>query len=489
MIELLTLLLLCGAMLYHSLGISLLVIGIISALTSAFFFIYFLSKKGMVFGMLTGFMIFLGAVTMWYYAVTVPQSFFSDRTVFGVVESVDRRLDKTLLVVRDQNFDALLQVTIHTSSNVLPGDKVEVHGAIQQPEDFITSSGRLFGYQSYLQAKGIVGVIPVGTVALSMPGNFSLTRLATIMRFRIADILTQYVTFPIDGVVAGIIVGYQGGVPQAIEDLFRTTGVLHVLVLSGENITLLAVFLSILLRPMPFRLRTFLTAMAIVLVVLISGAGVSAVRAGIMGIIALSASLVRRSYVPFRALTLSVLFFFFTSPQTIFADPGFHLSVLATIFMIVVLPKAEKWFQWLPEKYGVRELVILGICVPTFMLPYTMYFSGLVPLASPLANILMAFVTPLMMLCGAIVLAVSWLGPIAQLVGTLVSYVGKIIIKLLVALNTFPQLNAPPLAWWGVVLSYLVFFTMLFRFELKQFWHELKSSFLPQTNSSERENQ
>jgi len=281
------------------------------------------------------------------------------------------------------------------------------------------------------------------------------------------------------------LVGYQGGVPQDIQNLFRTTGVLHVLVLSGENITILAVFLSIILRPLPFRLRSFLTGGAIVLIVLISGAGVSAVRAGIMGIIALSAGLVRRSYVPFRALTLSVLFFFFLSPETLFADPGFHLSVLATIFMIIVLPKIDPLFQWISTKYGLRELVILGLCVPLFILPYTMYFSGLVPLASPLANVVMAVVTPLMMLCGAIVLAVSWLGPIAALVGTILSYIGNIVLKLLEFFNTFPQLNTPPLAWWGVVVIYNIFFIVIFRTELRQFWYEQRNSFLPLTNSSE----
>jgi predicted membrane metal-binding protein len=150
-----------------------------------------------------------------------------------------------------------------------------------------------------------------------------------------------------------------------------------------------------------------------VLIVLISGAGVAAVRAGIMGTIALSAGLLRRSYLPLRALTISLLFFFFTNPIIIFADPGFHLSVLATIFMILVVPKIETLFLFVSEKFNSRELVILALCVPLFMLPYTMYFSGLVPMASPFANILMAITTPFFMLAGASILAVTWCGPFA----------------------------------------------------------------------------
>jgi predicted membrane metal-binding protein len=485
MIECLTLVLLAGAVAYHSIGIGLVGTGIISALTSAFFFIYFLSPKGLVWGLLCGITFFLGSVTMWLHTTTVPLLFYSDTTVQGTVKSVDRRIDKTLLVIQDQHFEQLVQVTIHSSDDILPGDKVSVFGSIQQPQDFMTSNGRLFGYQAYMQSKSIMGVMTNGTVDMVQPGAISLERIATILRFSIADTFTTYVKFPIDGLLAGIVVGYQGGVPETIQDLFRTTGVLHVLVLSGENITLLAVFLAIALKPVPFRLRIFLTAFSIILVVLISGTGVSAVRAGIMGIIALLAGIAKRSYMPFRALTLSIVFFFFYSPQTIFADPGFHLSVLATIFMIIVLPKIESLFYWLPEKYSLRELVILGICVPLFMLPYTMYFSGLVPLASPMANILMACLTPLMMLCGAAILAVCWLQPIAQLVGILVSWIGDSVLKLLTILNALPQLNTPPIAWWGVLAWYLLFFSIVFRFEIRQFWNDLKNSFLPLTNSSD----
>ncbi|MDB5188602.1 MAG: internalization-related competence protein ComEC/Rec2, competence protein ComEC protein [Candidatus Nomurabacteria bacterium] len=491
MIELITVVLLAGAVLYHSIGIPLVGMAIISALTSAFFFIYFLSRKGLVTGLLIGIVLFLGAVTFWYHSNTVTQTFFADRIITGTIKSVDRRLDKTLLVVRDRQFDQLIQVTIHSQNNFLPGDTVKVYGTLQSPQDFMTNTGRLFGYHDYLQSKGIVAIVPIASVTLVSSGNFSLTRFATTLRFHIADIFTRYISFPIDGLAAGMLVGYQGGVPAGIQDLFRTTGVLHVLVLSGENITLLALFLSIILKPLPFKLRSFLTGAAIILIVLISGAGVAAIRAGVMGIIALTGGLVRRSYVPLRALTLSIIFFFFLSPETLFTDPGFHLSVLATIFMIVVVPKIEPLFYWLPEAYHLRELVILAIGVPIFMLPYTMYFSGLVPSASPLANIVMAIITPFMMLGGAIVLACSWISPIAQIVGTTVSFVGDVILKLLAFLNTWPQLNTPPLAWWGVIAIYMIFFSLVFRQEFRQSWYDLtfdvRSTVPPPPNSSEPE--
>lgn len=441
-----------------------------------------------MFGSAIGITVFLGALTVWYHVAPPPAALFRGQSISGIVQSINRQLDKTVVIVKDNHFHQLVQVTIHSQTAALPGDTVKVQGIVQRPADFMTDTGRLFPYRDYLASKGIVGLVNNGSVSLAAQGSFSLVRFATVARFHIADIFTKYIAFPIDGIVAGMLVGYQGGVPKTVSDLFRTTGVLHVLVLSGENITLLSIFLSMILRAVPFKVRSFLISFSIILIVLISGTGVAAVRAGIMGGIALTAGLVRRSYIPLRALTLSVLFFFFISPETIFTDPGFHLSVLATIFMVIVLPKIETLFHFLPERFNVRELGMLAVCVPIFMLPYTMYFSGLFPTAAACANILLAIATPFFMLAGASVLAVSWLVPVAQLFGMLTSFVGRPVLRILEALNTLPQLNTPPLAWWGVLGIYAMFFGIVFQFELKQFWFDLRNSFLPLTNSSGKGN-
>jgi predicted membrane metal-binding protein len=493
MIEYFTIVLLAGAVLYRSVGIGLVQIGIISALTSAFFFIYFLSRKGTLVAIVTGIVLLAGAWYMSLHTTSIPQDFFNQSAVTATVQSVDRRLDKTVLVVKEEKYKKLLQITLHTSSALLPGDTVVMKGVISRPQDFMTATGRMFPYQQYLQSKGIVGLINNPILVYATTGGFSLQRLATRMRFAMADIFSRYIAFPIDGIMAGVVVGYQGGIPAYVQDLFRTTGVLHVLVLSGENITLLAIFLSLVLRMIPFKIRNFFIIAAIILVVLISGSGVSAIRAGIMGIVALSAGLLRRGYVPLRALTVSLLFFFFYSPETIFVDPGFHLSVLGTIFMIVILPKIERLFHFLPEQYNLRQVIILALCVPLFMLPYTMYFSGLLPLASPFANILMMIMTSVLMLAGATMIVVSWVPPFAQTVGLLISWMGNLTLSILQLLNKLPQWNTPPLAWWGVVATYVLFFAMFFQKEIRQFWYDwqtrLRSAVVPPPNSSGPENQ
>lgn len=465
MIEAVTLTILFGALLHRTFHIGLMVVGIMSALTSAFFFIYFLNKKAMVFGMVLGLSLFIGAYRVSLDHEKVPKELLQAHSIEGVVQSVDRRLDKTIVVVREVKYKKTIQVTLSSRTTALPRDTVIAKGSVEIPEDFVTDTGRTFEYKDYLQSKGISAIMGNASMSTVSVGRVSMGRLATMLRFYIADTFSRYVSFPVDGIVSGMLVGYQGGIPDSLQDLFRTTGVLHVLVLSGENITLLAIFLSTILKAVPFKARTGISAFAIVLVVLVSGSGVAAVRAGIMGCIALAAGLLKRGYVPLRALTVATLFFFFSSPSSIFVDPGFHLSMLATIFMILVLPKAQKLFSFIPE--AIKEIMILAFCIPVFMLPYTMYFSGIEPISSPFANIVMTVAVPTIMLLGATIFAVSWISPLAFVLGKLLSFIGTVTLALLGALNHLPQLNTPPLSWRGVLGIYALFFIVLLRRELR----------------------
>jgi competence protein ComEC len=330
-----------------------------------------------------------------------------------------------------------------------------------------------------------VEVIGFGQVVKIEDGGFSFNRLATSIRFWIAGVLGSYINFPVDGIVGGMLVGFQGGIPKYLSDIFRYTGTLHTLVLSGFNITVLAGFLGLLFQRLPFRIKTILIGMGIVTLVIISGAGVAAVRAGIMGSIALIAGMSLQNYNVFRALLLSFLFFFFISPQTIFVDPGFHLSFLATVFIILLLPILNEKITWIPvyKKLNLRELLILAVGLPIFMLPYTMYLSGLFPLVSPLANIFLVPVIPVLMLGGLVVVTLSFVPFLANIVGGITSFIGVIVIKVLTFFNTLPMWHTPAISGWGVTIFYSVLFVLVFRKEIIIYFEHLRNTFQPQTSS------
>lgn len=485
MLELFAIALTIGAIFYRTLHADWFVIFLLAFSCAAFLSFLFRSKKGILFSVAIGATVVLGALAVWRAEVTVPNGVFGTRAFDARVRSVDRRLDKTNLIVRDAVYGVNVQVSTSDGEGMLPGDVVSIRALINRPESFLTQAGRLFDYPQYLESRGIVAVGNNAQVVVEKKGKWSPARFATTARFAIADIFSRFVSFPTDGVLAGMTVGYQGGIPADVSDLFRVTGVLHVLVLSGYNITLLAGFLTLLLKPLPFKSRTIVTIAAIALLVLISGSGIASIRAGIMGGIALFAGLARRTYQPLRALTLAYVLFFVLTPTTIFSDPGFHLSFLATAFMILVLPKVETIFSFVPrtKHVDVRELLMLALTVPIFMLPYTMYFSGLFPLASPFANIVLAVVTPLCMVAGVLLVVVSFIIPIGQLIGTLISSVGSVVLHALEFFSKLPSWNTPEISWWIVVLLYGTLLYILFKKEIRFYLLQLQNSLAPVTSS------
>lgn len=465
MIEIGVVVLTIGALLYR-IGVSMGVIAIVAVTITVIISIWTRTRTGMIAGLVCGAVLILGALTLWRVDMPISPSVYGNRAFDAYVVSVDRRLDRTIVIVREGKHR--FQTSVMGASSILPGDYVTVRGSVVEAEDFTTDTGRVFGYRAYLASRGIVAMVQNPTVVLVEKGTLSLPRIATVIRYGVADIFARYVQFPFDGVMAGMLVGYQGGLPSYTQDLFRNTGVLHVLVLSGYNITLLAGFLAILLRHLPFRLRTGITLGAIILLVLVSGAGVAAIRAGIMGSIAVLAGLSLRTYQPLRALVLAYLFFFFISPTSIFVDPGFHLSFLATLFMVLVLPKVERLFYFIPKTkhIDVRELLMLAFLVPMFMLPYLMYFSGMFPLVSPVANILLALATPIVMVGGIIIVLISWIPFLGSIIGTIVSWGGSALLRALHFGEQLPIWQTPALPWWGVTSIYASILFVLFRIEI-----------------------
>jgi competence protein ComEC len=438
-------------------------------------------RRVIVLGLALACTVMLGALRMWM--IPVHQVSLGNQALIGIVRSVDERLDKTLLAVKINGGDEVVQVSLRDKPLLLPGDSVSVRGVVELPEDFITDTGRTFDYDQYLGSRGIDAVINHGQVVKLEAGKFSLSRIATMIRFWIAGALGSYIIFPVDGIVAGMLVGFQGGIPNYLSDIFRYTGTLHTLVLSGYNITVLAGFLGLVLRRVAFRLRTLMIGVGIATLVLISGAGVAAVRAGIMGCLALFASMTLQNYNVLRALFLSGLLFFFVSPMTIFVDPGFHLSFLATLFIITLLPIIDKKTLWIPKgRVNLRELLILAIGLPIFMLPYMMYFSGLFPLVSPIANIFLVPIIPVLMLGGLCVTVFSFVPFFATILGVIAGFIGTITIKVLTFFSTLPQWQTPALSGWCVVLFYILLYSILFRKEIVIYLRHLRNSFRQQTN-------
>ena len=211
----------------------------------------------------------------------------------------------------------------------------------------------------------------------------------------------------------GIIFGYKAQLSPALYQSLVDTGTLHIIALSGMNITILASLTANATLFLGRRLSSLVTIGLIVLFVMLVGMSPTVVRAAIMGSMSLLAIYFGRQYQALLALVLTsliMLLFDFDLLKSI----SFQLSFLATLGLILANKKGKRYeknssFQKLI--YIIKENFRLTLAAQLFTLPVILYYFHRVSLISPIANLLIEWsIQPIMVLgLTASVLGYIWL--------------------------------------------------------------------------------
>jgi len=116
------------------------------------------------------------------------------------------------------------------------GDRLLVEGALVTPPE----DGD-FSIRRYLAHQGIYSQLENARILSVSPGRGNpVIRLVYVYRAHAMDAVYRLWPDPEASLFAGILLGAEGGIPEAVYQAFRDTGTAHVIVISGFNITVLA---------------------------------------------------------------------------------------------------------------------------------------------------------------------------------------------------------------------------------------------------------
>lgn len=190
--------------------------------------------------------------------------------------------------------------------------------------------------------------------------------------------------------VPALVVGDDGGLDPELADDFRTTGLTHLLAVSGTNLTLVVGALLILGRWLGVRGRWLhvLAAVGIAGFVLTARAEPSVVRAAAMGTVALIGMGSNGRSRGTRGLGVAVLALLLLWPR-LAVTAGFALSVLATAGILLLAPVwRDALRRWTPR--WVAEAVSVPLAAQVACTPVVAALSGQVSLVAVGANLLAA---------------------------------------------------------------------------------------------------
>lgn len=320
-----------------------------------------------------------------------------------IVDEPDVREGSVRIHVQTDAVGILVQVPPHT--DVQYGDVIRAKGTLGLPEKFDTTSasakasadtvGRQFDYPMYLAKDGIVYTLSFAQAEKIEEGKKNYLKTAAIWTKQLyLHGLQATLPEPASGLAGGITVGDKRGVGKQYSDMFIQVGLIHIIVLSGYNITIVMNAIGKLLSGTSRMVQVGSSAFIVVFIVLMAGAAPSATRAGAMALLPLIARMTGRVYLALRALGVVAFVMVLWNPLLLAFDPGFQLSVLATLGLVLFSPVFFEWLPWIPEKFALREIAASTLGTQTMVLPLLLYQNGILSLVALPANLLALVAVP-----------------------------------------------------------------------------------------------
>lgn len=233
--------------------------------------------------------------------------------------------------------------------NVKIGNIIKVRGKLRQFEEAANKGN--FDSRKYYLSLGFYGKIEAGTIEIINSDYSGIRQGLYELRMEIIERLEKLCSdnngiFSIvnnkNGIIGAIILGDKTDLDSDIKELYSVSGIAHILAISGLHISFIGMAIYRLLRR---RFRFLFSAAVSIPVVLsfgiMSGFGISTIRAIIMFILKIIGEVLGRKYDAITAISIAGLVLLVQNPFVV-CNSGFQMSFGAIIAIVLILPIVEE---------------------------------------------------------------------------------------------------------------------------------------------------
>lgn len=300
------------------------------------------------------------------------------------------------------------------------GETVRVSGTLE-----IAEQG---GYGAWLRSKGIQATMFGPRIETLVPAPFTAFGTLTAVREIVESTARRLFPEPRASLAVGLLTGTRASFPRALTEDLRTSGLTHIVAISGSNVAIVLALMETLCFWIPRRLRLWPLVGGIAIFVLFTGASASVVRAGIMGGLGVMALHTGRVSQARRTILWTAGAMLLWNPLLLTHDLGFQLSFLSVLGILEVSPYLEKLLSRVPNVLALRESIALTLSSQVAAAPWIAYALGNFSLVALPANLLAAPLIPWAMLFGALAVMLSPVG-----LGLPVAFAGDVPLSLIIA--------------------------------------------------------
>jgi len=303
-------------------------------------------------------------------------------------------------------------------------------------------------------------------------------------RRRIENIFSRYLPEPQASLLSGIVLGSRRQMPKNFRQNLHKTGTIHIVVASGYNISVVGgLLIYVILRFIKRQYALFLSVFGILVYTLMAGAEPPVVRAAIMGSLTFLAQFLGREKDALRTLFFAGGVMLMINPLLLF-DLGFQLSFLATAGILAFGGQPQKEADKGENEFSVRKNMPKNLFSRIFsfplvgndlrttlaaqlgVLPILLTNFGQISFLSPLINVLVLPVIPIIMILGAItaLFGLVW-QPLAQIASWFAWVPLTYFIKIVEWFGSLPWVSfeVGKISFWWAIGYYLILGAIFFQ--------------------------
>ena len=341
------------------------------------------------------------------------------------------------------------------SKRLYPGELVELRGKISAVEDL--ESAQSTGFGDYLIRQGCFASFRTFWIEFlpnQEPNRFALWKL----RARIVSAQSRWLEEPAGNLLSAMTLGRKAvDLPFDVRDSFITAGLAHTLAASGFHVSLILALVLGSVRSQRAQTQAIAGTLALIIYVGLTGLQPSVVRAAVMGGGMLLGLATARKVNPLSGLLLAALLILLFNPQWVW-DIGFQLSVVATLGLILTVPRLMQLLDWMPVT--IATVLAVPIAAYLWTIPLQLLYFQVLPTYSVLLN---GIATPLVVLIsmGGFVSAIAAIPVpfIGSFIASTLYYPIWILIWVVEQFNQLPgsSLEFTGITGWHVVISYIAY--------------------------------
>ncbi len=295
-----------------------------------------------------------------------------------------------------QNIKVSVRTKMDDTINI--GDTVQLSALLDRPS--LPSASNSFNYSRFTFFRKIsaTGYATSEVRLLKIKEKHTVNNLIEIYRNYVRKNLDLYMNYPYNTILSALIVGKRDGIDPTILDNIRSSGLAHLLAISGLHLAIVAMsfyfFIRILLTfsstlSLRFNNKKIAALLSILLsfiYLLIAGSPISAQRSFIMIALFFVAIIIDRNNASIRSVAIAAIIILIFQPESILG-PSFQMSFAAVLSLISAhdfiknnIPKGSLLFY-------IVDIIASSTVASLSTTPYAIYHFNYFSIGGVIANI------------------------------------------------------------------------------------------------------